>query len=388
MKIALDRSARTIDQDGRLHVERSHISKAAINPYFGEEIPDWQNLGLDPKKIYRLYRDPEELAKSASTFNRLPILSKHIPVTVDSYQPDYIVGAIGSDVSFTSPYLDASICLWDAKAIAGIESGQVQELSCGYRYTVDMNSGSVDGKNYDGRMTNIRGNHLALVETGRAGPDVMVADSNPFLTVEKFIMKFNQLGAAFKKRLMALDASLEPEQMDNIIDALLDVEQDPKPTDIQSVSDGTPEEKVKALLAGKVEDSVIEEICKLIAPQAAADAESGEPAKEEATEEKPNLKGAMDSMRAELVAQFRDANEARLDVRTVVGDVRNVDTAAEIYGFALDQMSIDRKGVEEVAGLRALFKAASNKKVEAPRIATDSAALAKSFPNATRFTKA
>jgi hypothetical protein len=36
---------------------------------------------------------------------------------------------------------------------------------------------SPEGEKYDGRMTQIVANHIALVEAGRAGPDVMVADS-------------------------------------------------------------------------------------------------------------------------------------------------------------------------------------------------------------------
>jgi Uncharacterized protein conserved in bacteria (DUF2213) len=49
--LAFDRaSVRTYDRDGRLHVEISNISKAAVNPYIGREIPDWKALGLDPDK--------------------------------------------------------------------------------------------------------------------------------------------------------------------------------------------------------------------------------------------------------------------------------------------------------------------------------------------------
>jgi hypothetical protein len=37
--LAFDRaSARTFDSNGNLHVERSHISKAAVNDYYGQEI--------------------------------------------------------------------------------------------------------------------------------------------------------------------------------------------------------------------------------------------------------------------------------------------------------------------------------------------------------------
>jgi hypothetical protein len=48
--LAFDRSARSYDADGRLHVAVSHISKATVNPYQGAEIPGYQELGLDPTK--------------------------------------------------------------------------------------------------------------------------------------------------------------------------------------------------------------------------------------------------------------------------------------------------------------------------------------------------
>jgi Uncharacterized protein conserved in bacteria (DUF2213) len=64
--LAFDRaSVRTYDRDGRLHVETSNISKAAVNPYIGREIPDYKALGLDPDRVYQLLRDPDELAEAA-----------------------------------------------------------------------------------------------------------------------------------------------------------------------------------------------------------------------------------------------------------------------------------------------------------------------------------
>ena len=120
--MAFDRqSARSIDADGRLHVSKTNISKANVCPYFGREIPNWQELGLDADRVYRLYRDPEELSKGASTFNNLPILNKHIRVTVEEPKKENVVGSIGSDVSFDEQYLKASLCVWDEPAIAGVE---------------------------------------------------------------------------------------------------------------------------------------------------------------------------------------------------------------------------------------------------------------------------
>lgn len=418
MKLAFDRSARRIDADGRMHVDRSHISKATVNPYYGREIPGFEALGLVPDRVYRLLRDPVELERAAPTFARLPILSEHVPVTVDAPRPDLVVGAIGSDVTFAAPYLDADLCIWEGTAIAGIETDKVRELSCAYRYVPVMEPGEFEGQPYDGRMTEIQGNHLALVEVGRAGSDVVVADRNPF-NFKETAMKMSKLGKALfaalcaaspvlaadsalpalvgnanrktfnrqdvKAKLLALDAELDPQQLDNVIDALLDVEQDPKPMETPAAAaDESPADKVRKLLAGKVDDAVIEEIAGLcVAP--AADEEPGKPAPD--TVKKEDVAAAMDSMRRE----FREANEARVDVRPVVGDVLGMDSAVEIYGFALDHMKVDRKGVEGVPALRALFKVAAAGKTAtatAPNVAQDSAGLAAKFPGASRFRNA
>ena len=414
LRLAFDRTARRIDADGRLHVDRSHISKATVNPYYGKEIPGYDALGLQPDTVYRLFRDPVELERGAATFARLPILSEHVPVTVDAPRPDLVVGAIGSEITFTPPYLDADLCVWDATAIAGIETDKVRELSCAYRYVPVMEPGEFEGQPYDGRMTEIQGNHLALVEVGRAGSDVVVADRNPF-TPRNPAMKMTKLGKAlfaalcaaspvlaadsalpalvgpatrknFKKeevkaKLLALDASIDSNQLDAVLDAILDVEQDPKPVETPAAAaDESPADKVKAMLAGKVDDATIEQICSLMAPPAAADADPEEPGmkKEEVT-------AAMDGLRKEL----REAEEARRDVRAIVGDVMGMDSAAAVYGFALDHMKVDRAGVEGAPALRALFKVAASHKVASPvHVAQDSAGLAAKFPGAARFSHA
>lgn len=176
--LAFDRaSVRTIDQDGRLHVEMANISKANVCGYLGSEIPGAEELGLDPRRIYQLLRDPKELEAAASTFNNIPVLSQHVPVSVDDHKPGLVVGSTGTDAEFRAPYLRNSLVFWTADAIEGIESGEQRELSCAYRYVADMTPGTYQGTPYDGVMRQLRGNHVALVATGRAGPDVVVGDS-------------------------------------------------------------------------------------------------------------------------------------------------------------------------------------------------------------------
>lgn len=176
--LAFDRAtARSFDSEGRLHLAITNISKANICPYIGREIPGCEELGLEPDRIYQLLRDPDELAKGAESFNRLPLLSKHVAVSADDHQPDLVIGATGSDASFDFPYLKNSLVIWAKDAIDAVESEERKELSSAYRYTPDMTPGEYEGMRFDGVMRDIVGNHVALVKEGRAGTDVVVGDS-------------------------------------------------------------------------------------------------------------------------------------------------------------------------------------------------------------------
>ena len=171
-------SVRRFDDNGYLHVGASHITKATVNPYYGREIPNFEEAGLEPDKIYYGLRAPEELKKSLPTWSGLPL---HIEHHIDSaHDPQKLtrVGAVGTEIVWNAPYVDAPLVVWDSSAIGGIEDGSYRELSCAYRYDPDFTPGEYEGKPYDFIMRNIRGNHVALVEEGRAGPDVLVADAN------------------------------------------------------------------------------------------------------------------------------------------------------------------------------------------------------------------
>lgn len=169
-------SARSVDENGFLHVASSHITKATVNPYYGREIPGCERLGLDPERIYYGFRDPEELRRSLPTWEGLPLHIEHHPDSADAPEKLTRVGAVGKAV-WNAPYVDAPLTVWDGEAIDAIEDGSFRELSCAYRYEPDFTPGQYEGVEYDFIMRNIRGNHVALVEEGRAGPDVVVADA-------------------------------------------------------------------------------------------------------------------------------------------------------------------------------------------------------------------
>ena len=420
--IAFDRaSARRIDDDGRMHVAQSNISKAVVNPYYGAEIPRFAELGLDPQKIYYLLRDPVELERAADSFNNLPLMLKHVHQKAGDPQTDIIVGSI-SDASYDHPYLRASMCIWDERGIAAVDTKAMVELSSSYHYEAVMEPGEFEGKPYDGRMTNIRGNHLALVESGRAGPDVVVADANPFTNKQEApVMKKTKLGIAllaalsgvapklaqdsalaaqvggakkkgFKREdivaaIVAMDSEVDTEQLDNIIDAVLDVEQDPSPQDL-TATDNDPSTDPKHaeiidFLRGKgLTPEDLEAVGAMLSAKESPGATDEDPVgfmKEE------DVKTAMDSMRADLTKQFREMDAAKAAVRPVVGDVIAMDSAAQVYRFALDHMKVEHKDTPD-AGLANLFKVANGRKVEqAPVPLASDAAIAATIKGLDRF---
>jgi hypothetical protein len=170
-------SMRSVDENGFMRVASSHITKETVNPYYGREIPGWEELSLDPNHIYYGYRAGDELKKAAPTFEGLPLLLGHHIESADAPQKEYRVGSTGTDATWNAPYLDNSLFITDSNAIRMVEDGHMKELSCAYYYEPDFTPGKFEGVPYDFVMRHIRGNHIALVEEGRAGADVVVADA-------------------------------------------------------------------------------------------------------------------------------------------------------------------------------------------------------------------
>lgn len=391
--LAFDKaSIRDYDRDGRLHVDLTPISKANICPYRGDEIPNWEGLGLDAHKIYQLYRDPEELEKAATTFNNLPILTRHVPVTAADHQPDLVVGSTGTDASFEGPYLKNTLVIWARDAIEGVESDAQKELSCGYRYRADMTPGEVNGEHFDGVMRDIVGNHLALVPSGRAGPDVVVGDSKEKLNMAKTVLSRKAVllqGAAhaclapklaadakidltpvfagvtaknyqskkpsiiseITKRVsgkLAQDADLE--DLPGVLDGLDNMDPtEEAPLLIDPAKDADPVDPISALTA-KV-DALIEAVSKLTKAEAA----EAPPALDEDPEEEDKVdKPAMDAAIAAAVKAADDRGrairEAEKAIRPYVGELAIAqDSADNVYKTALEMLGVDVTNVHPSA---------------------------------------
>jgi hypothetical protein len=431
MEIACDAALknRRYDVDGQLRIERTPISKATVNPYYGREIPESEKLGLEPGRVYYLLRDPGELAKAAPSFRIKQLMFKHTAVSADDPKQESIAGSIGSNVIFEAPYLIADICIWDVEAIAGVETDTVRELSASYRYRADMTPGMYEGQRYDGVMRDIQGNHVALVKSGRAGSDVMAADSELEMKMEtKFgkalyailcaaspklaadaALKPLVIGLtrkqcdlrALEPKLLAMDAELRKPETLAAMQAAKDAESEEETEAEKKEREGkeAKDKKAKDKKAKDAEPSHPKGCmcgdCKMGRDseeddregeskedgekrrKTAQDAQTAEQKamwaqmRKDGSADDPaddaKMKKAMDEFKAEL----REAEDARRAVRPVVGDVLAQDSAEGIYAFALDQMKVDHKGVTGTPALRALFNLAHDARKPAPRTAFD-----------------
>lgn len=175
--IALDRSSvRSTDGAGHMTVETSVITAAVVSEYYGEEIPDSDKLGLEPKKLYRLYRAPAEIEKGASSLDGKPLMVIHRAQSADDHDRDVVVGSVTAP-DWKNPKLYARLSIWDSLGIDLIESGEQKSLSAGYAHVPIMTPGTTpDGDPFDGVMTQIEFNHVALVAEPRV-EGAVVGDS-------------------------------------------------------------------------------------------------------------------------------------------------------------------------------------------------------------------
>ena len=168
-------SVRRNDADGHLFVGSSIVSAAQINPYYGREIPNASELGLDPDRKYMLLRDPAALEAAVPGLHGKPLLIKHRAQTSGDYDLDVTIGSV-MNPEWVSPNVMAELSVVHPDGVRAIESGQKADLSAGYRYTPVMDPGTYNGQPYDGRMTDIQFNHVAIVEIGRVD-GAMIGDN-------------------------------------------------------------------------------------------------------------------------------------------------------------------------------------------------------------------
>lgn len=124
--------------------------------------------------------DPHSLA----SFVGRPVTNDHPPGMLDASNAKlFAVGAVLDSPHFDGQYVQAKISIYDAATIAQMEAGK-RQVSCGYECDLDETPGvTPDGHRYDAIQTNIVGNHVAIVQDGRAGAGASVRMDASYMIV-------------------------------------------------------------------------------------------------------------------------------------------------------------------------------------------------------------
>ena len=148
--------------EGYLICVDSILARTGKQTYKRSEI-----FGDDDERLVEVDRKAEEVfsPETMASFENKPICVEHPDVDVNSGNiSEFAVGFV-RDIHKGEyegvPVMLGTLVITDAKTIEEIEEGKHTDLSCGYDCDID------DSENPQQR--NIRGNHVALCEQGRAG---------------------------------------------------------------------------------------------------------------------------------------------------------------------------------------------------------------------------
>lgn len=231
-------------------------------------------VGLEGNDIVKIYRSPEDVfdKKAIASFNGKIVTDNHPPelLTPDTAEL-YTKGAIQNvrQSSEEPDLLLADLIIYNRGLIDEIKNNGKREVSCGYEYILVPNG--------DGTYSqkNILGNHVAVVDSGRAGDRVAIMDSkNSNMEGEKKRMNnkiripkktngpMTNLMVALGIKHFATDA--EPNEIAEAIDALAEEREDTPMEKAKDAEVETPEEQAKedqgmAALSAKVDKCM--ELC-------------------------------------------------------------------------------------------------------------------------------
>ena len=172
--------AKEVDINGFWLIEANPVTKEGVFPYTGAQIDFGGTLGLEPNKIYNVYRPASELFKEETlkSFNGVPFIEEH--EMIGDGCTDYDNRPAGGVLFNSVPDTGSGTMMGDFRIFSeelkqSIEGGK-KEISLGYRCRYEPERGIFKGQPYDFVQRDITGNHIALVDKGRMGSSVRVYD--------------------------------------------------------------------------------------------------------------------------------------------------------------------------------------------------------------------
>lgn len=177
-------SKRVEDINKFVEVKDNPLLPVGVFQYSGAMI----HSSLEPDKLYGVYRPEEEVSdpETIDSFKLLPFINEHemLGSADDGLTPAEqkgVDGVIGENVYYdnSAKRLNGNLKFFAESIKSDINSGKIQ-ISAGYRCVYELVEGVYNGVPYSAIQRKIRGNHAALVDEGRNGPEIAVQDSLKF----------------------------------------------------------------------------------------------------------------------------------------------------------------------------------------------------------------
>ncbi len=216
----LSDNMRLREPEGYLYCLNVPIARTGSQRYFRKE------LGLDGDGVVEVVRAPEEVFSTAAmaSFEGLPVCDDHPFDDVDARNVTAYGKGHVQNVRRGKPPEDdllfGDLVITHKDLIDQITSGK-REISCGYHCNYEEGP---DGKIY---QRAIRGNHVAVVENGRAGNRVAIRDSAPDHFLERGYPKMEKAKktpSLFARAVAKFVRDAEPDEGAIAIDEMLENE--------------------------------------------------------------------------------------------------------------------------------------------------------------------
>lgn len=224
------------EPEGYLICVNVPIARSGTQQYLQDEI------GQRGEKAVTVYRPEEEVFSPATmaSFEGMPVTNDH-PDNEDGVNAEnsqYLAKGHCQNVrrgtGKDKDLLIADLVIMDPGTIEDIMNGK-REISCGYNYELSEEDGKLVQRQ-------IRGNHIAIVDKGRAGHRVCIKDSAPTIERRKSRMRKNFNGI-LAKMLASFARDAEPDEIEEAVEAIDEITTEPNivPPDPEQGEDAEPD---------------------------------------------------------------------------------------------------------------------------------------------------
>lgn len=306
-------SKKKIDANGFVTFRDCKFFCECVCQYLGKEIDPAGQFGLKPNGIYNVYRPVSEISKKEfiESLNAKPLLDDHTVIGnvggMESPDSKREAGVL-TEVKLVGNELRGRIDVWSPSLLDKISQGK-KELSLAYSCSFTPRKGVFKGEKYDFIQSDLKcGNHLALVDEARNGPDCRVTDG-VFVRDEKITLENSEMDISKLSK-------------DEVIEALKGCSDEVKAACKDFLNTPTEEEKkAKEEADRKAKEEADRKAAEDAEAKAKAEEEARKAAKEKAAEDAKKAEEEKQKACDAAIAEYKRVIELADKCRPIFGTV-------------------------------------------------------------------